>query len=271
MPEEIKTATAQTSGEESQAGNNAGAGAQGENLNDTTFTDTHAAGESAEKSTPERDNGIAVGITQSKEVNAENARRRREAERQRELKEAREKAIIDALGGKNPYTGGDMKDADDVAEFLAMQEIEKRGGDPVSDYSHYAKEQARERRESERQEEEKRRWYESDRAAFIAKYPDADLNALIENKSFRIFAEGKVGERPLAEIYESYLAMTGEIEAEAKHTVAQTVANATASPGSLSGGGQVESDFFTLEQVRRMTPAQIDANYDKIMASRKRW
>ncbi len=269
MPEEMNTATAQTSEQVSQTDKDAGVG-QGEGVNDTAFSDTPPAADTA--AGEEKGGAAEEGKQpQSREQNAENARRRREAERLRELEEARNKAIIEALDGKNPYTDGEMKDAEDVAEFLAMREIEKKGGDPVGDYSRHVKERARSERESAAREAERRAWFEKDRADFAVKYPDVDLGALVENRSFRMFAEGKVGERPLGDIYESYLAMTGEIETAAKRTAAQTVANAAASPGRLSGGGAVESDFFTAEQVRNMTPAQIDANYDKIMASRKRW
>ena len=288
MPEEIalqrsdvlangedKNAAAQTSEQSSQAGTDAATGQNGETVNDAAFSDNAngagdkpAEGEGAGATVP-----AAEKKPQSREKNAENARRRREAERQRELDETRNKAIIDALGGKNPYTDGEMKDAEDVREFLRMQEIEKAGGDPVADYSKHQKERERAEREQAQKDAEQRAWYEKDRADFVAKYPDVELAALIENKSFRIFAEGKVGERPLSEIYESYLAMTGEIEAAAKRTAAQSAANAAASPGSLSGGGQVESDFVTREQVlaHRGDAKWMNEHYDIIHRSIPKW
>lgn len=286
MPDELNAA-AQTSEQVSQAGNDAATGHNGENahpigvtssptartVNDAAFSDNaNGAGDK-----PAEGEGASAPATdkkpQSREQNAENARRRREAERQRELDEVRNKAVIDALGGKNPYTDGEMKDAEDVREFLRMQEIEKAGGDPVADYSKHQKERERAERQQAQKDAEKRAWYEKDRADFVAKYPDADLAALIENKSFRIFAEGKVGERPLSEIYESYLAMTGEIEAAAKRTAAQSAANAAASPGSLSGGGQVESDYITKEQVlsHRGDAKWMKEHYDAIRKSMPRW
>lgn len=273
MPEEMNTAAAQTSEQVSQAGTDAATGHNdGENVNDAAFSDNaNAAGDKP------AEGGAGAPATdkkaQSREQNAENARRRREAERQRELDEVRNKAVIDALGGKNPYTGGEMKDAEDVREFQQMQEIEKAGGDPVADYSKHQKQRERAERERAQKEEQKRTWYQNDRADFVAKYPNVDIGTLIENKSFRDFAEGKVGERPLSEIYESYLAMTGEIEAAAKRTAAQSVANAAASPGSLSGGGQVESDYITKEQVKahQGDAKWMDAHYDAIRKSMGKW
>lgn len=268
MPEELNAA-AQTSEQSSPTGTDAATG-QSDGVNDASFSDgAPATGDkpAEEGATPPQ------RATQSREQNAENARRRREAERRRELAETRNNAIIEALGGKNPYTDGEMKDAEDVREFLAMQEIEKAGGDPVADYSKHQKQRERAERARAQREEQRRAWYQNDRADFVAKYPNVDIGTLIENKSFRDFAEGKVGERPLSEIYESYLAMTGEIEAAAKRTAAQSVANAAASPGSLSGGGQIESDFVTKEQVlaHRGDAKWMDAHYDDIRKSMAKW
>ena len=98
-----------------------------------------------------------------------------------------------------------------------------------------------------------------------------DLDALISDADFADYSRGKVGEVPLAEIYEGYLRMTARIEENAKRTAAQMVANGKASPGALTGAAQVESDFFTAEQVKAMTPEQIDANYAKIRRSMGQW
>ena len=275
MSEEMNAAT-QTAAEAAAPGVNempaAAENGQIDNANEATFSDTapKPEGTPADGGDNEGNKGA------NRDANAQRRReteRRQEAKHQRELNDVRNNAIIEALGGKNPYTDGEMKDADDVAEFLAMREIEKNGGDPVSDYSKHVKEKAREQRETEQREAEKRAWFEKDRADFAEKYPDADLSALIADKSFRIFAEGKVGERPLSEIYESYLAMTGEIEAAAKKSAAQTVANSKASPGSLSGGGQVESDFFTKEQVQahRGDAKWMKEHYDSIRKSMTKW
>ena len=141
MPENLNAA-AQTSEQTSQTGTDAATGQNGENVNDTSFSDgvpgtgdNSAAGAGA---TPPAEDKKPQG----REQNAENARRRREAERQKELADTRNKAIIEALGGKNPYTGGEMKDAEDVREFLTMREIENGGGDPVGDYSKHQKDAA---------------------------------------------------------------------------------------------------------------------------------
>lgn len=276
MSEEMNVAaaaaenTAQTSGQAPQTA--AAVGGQSDVVNDATFQDDTKTGEGTPSASDGKNGKAETGKKpQSKDTNAEFARKRREQERQRELTETRNKAIIDALGGKNPYTGGEMTDAEDVAEFLTMREIEKKGGDPVTDYSGHVKARAREQREQERTEAEREAWYEKDRADFVAKYPDADLDALISDADFADYSRGKVGEVPLAEIYEGYLRMTARIEENAKRTAAQMVANGKASPGALTGAAQVESDFFTAEQVKAMTPEQVSKHYDSIMRSKSKW
>ena len=277
MSEEMNVATtavaaepAQTSGTEPQTA--PAGGGQASEVNDATFDDTAKAGEGTPSESGGKESGKGEGKKpQGKDTRAEFARKRREQERQRELTETRNKAIIDTLGGKNPYTGGEMKDADDVAEFLNMREIERKGGDPVADYAGHVKEQARAKRERERTEAEQKEWYAKDRAAFAEKYPDADLDALIGSEDFADYSRGKVGEMPLAEIYEGYLRMTARIEDAANRKAAQAVANGKASPGALTGAAKVESDFFTRDQVKAMTPAQIDANYDAIRKSMAKW
>ena len=265
----VAEGTAQTSAPEAQT--TPAVSGQMADVNDAAFTDTAKGDEGTPSGADGKDGKGSGKKPQSRDTNAEYARKRREAERQRELTDTRNKAIIDALDGKNPYTGGEMKDAEDVAEFLTMREIEKKGGDPVSDYAGHVKEQNRAQREKERTEAEQKQWYENDRAAFIAKYPDADLNTLIADEAFADYSRGKVGEMPLSEIYEGYLKMTARIEENAKRTAAPMVANGKASPGALTGAAQVEADFFTRDQVKAMTPAQIDANYDKIRKSMAKW
>lgn len=207
--------------------------------------------------------------------NEENARRRREAERQRELKEAREQAILDALGGENPYTHESMKDSADVEEFLAMREIAKKGGDPLTDYAGFLKDRERDRVKKEQEEARKADWYRGDRAAFAEKHPEVDLGKLVADKQFALYADGKVGRLPLSDIYEGFLSVVGEYssraEKAAQRKAAQALANSKASPGALSGSGAPAKDFFSAEQVRAMSQEEVAKHYDKIRESMKKW
>ena len=276
MSEEMSVAaaaaenTAQTSGQAPQTA--AAVGGQTDVVNDGTFQDDTKTGEGTPSGSDGKNGKAETGKKpQSKDTNAEFARKRREQERQRELTETRNQAIIDALGGKNPYTGGKMTDAEDVAEFLTMREIENKGGDPVTDYSGHVKARAREQREKERTEAEQREWYDKDRAAFAKKHPDVDLDALISDADFADYSRGKVGEVPLAEIYEGYLRMTARIEENANRKVAQAVANAKASPGALGTAGTAEDGDYPKEQVTAISFKEVQKNLAKIEESMKHW
>lgn len=236
-----------------------------ESVNDSTFYDSQEDGKQEAASKEDKKE------PQSKEQNAENARRRREAERQKEMRDLREKTIIETLNGKNPYTDEPMKDSLDVEEYLTMREIEKNGGDPVNDYPKYRKQKERDAAAKQEQQEKSEEWYRKDTDAFKTEYPGVDIDSLIADEDFRDYAEGKVGQKPLAEIYKGFLKFAGKYEDKAKERAAQYLANRQASPGALKDTKQAESDFFTADQVRAMTPAEVHKNYEKIRKSMQKW
>ncbi len=218
---------------------------------------------------------------QSAKTNAEYAQRRRETEQkrarreqetiERERRTAREAAILEVLDHINPYTGEEMTDARDVEEYLTMKEIDKQGGDPLGDFSRFQKKRQREQERTEEEDRKRDEWYREDRERFLAAYPDVDLEALVGDEEFRLFAEGKTGERPLAEIYEGYLSLIRGRDRQARHMAAHMLANKKASPGALSHPNAGEQDFFSAEDVRRMSAAEVHKNYDTIMRSMKQW
>ncbi len=267
MPEEIKKSAEETV-ETTEADEHAGVDNHTESDNDVEFNDTEN-GEN-EKVEPK-----AESKTQTKEQNSENARRRREAERQAELKrveaETREKAIIEVLNGKNPFTNEDMKDHADVEEYLLMKEIEKNGGDPVSDFSKYQKEKERKKAEEAAKETEEKEWFEKDFNDFSTKHPEVNVHSLVANEQFKKFADGKVGKQPLSDIYDDFISFVSEYEKKAKQMVKQTLANKKASPGALSSTNPSDSGFYTREQVQAMTQEEVHKNYDKIRASMSKW
>lgn len=218
---------------------------------------------------------------QSPELNAEFARQRREREEKERIakatEEARIAAIIEAVG-KNPYTNEEMKDAEDVREYLAMREIEKSGGNPVEDYSKHQKEQnrakAKEAKTSTESDEKDSEWFANDKKEFAEKYPeidDAKLKELFDDEAFKAYADGKVGKMPLAKIYEGFKAFEEKIaskysdEAEAK--MKRIEANAKAAVGSLSSPESGEPQYYTNEQIKKMSRSEINKNYAKVLAS----
>lgn len=206
--------------------------------------------------------------------NAEAARKRREAETERKIKEATTKAVIEALGGVNPFTQKPMKDAQDVEQFRTQQRLKAEGKDPVADYPDAVAEQQRQAASAEAERARADEWVRQDREDFMAKNPGIDLNALVSNQSFRRFAEGKLGVKPLSDIYADYNALVAEIggaaREEVKAAAAQAIANGKASAGSQNGKTAQET-FYTREQVKAMTPDEIHEHYEDIVKSQKKW
>ena len=232
-----------------------------DNTSDATFTDTDG----------ESDGSSNTGKKQSAEVNREYARRRRESEHKRKLEETRVNTVIETLGGVNPFTSEAMTDAADVEEYLLMKRIEKDGGDPIADYAKYRKREDKEGAKTAKEEADKAEWYASDRAAFTKAHPDVKLSELLSDKGFQRYADGKVGKMPLTEIYAGYREIVGSVEGKARDIAAQAIANKNASPGTVGASASTESDFFTAEQVRKMSKADIHKNYEKIRASMAKW
>ena len=218
--------------------------------------------------------------------NAENARRRREREEndrmEKARREARVEAILETLGGVNPYTQEPMKDASDVEIYETMKKMEAKGLDPVKDYPKYRAEQDRQAEAGRQAEREQADFFARDREAFVQKYPDVDLEGLITDADFADYAEGKVGKKPLAEIYAGYLKLTEKQGAKARESAraevsaaeqraAQALANAKATPGSAVGEGSAEPEYFTSEQVKAMSKSEIARNLEKIQESMRKW
>ena len=208
---------------------------------------------------------------QSNDLNREYARKRREAENAKKIEEARVQTVIETLGGVNPFTNEPMTDATDVEEYRLMKRIEKEGGDPVSDYAKYRKKADKEGAQKAEEKATDEAWFANDRASFIKNHPEVNLDELIKDPNFQSYADGKVRRVPLSEIYEGYLKLTKSVDGKAKDLAAQALANRQASPGSAASSGTADSDFYTAEQVRKMSRKEIHENYEKIRKSMAKW
>lgn len=224
---------------------------------------------------PNADEGKKV---QTQEENAEFARQRREAEKVKIAKDAEVKAIILATDGINPYTQKPIVDEYDVEEFKIMQGLKKEGKDPVADYHEAVKNQ---RKQSEQKMAEKAMDEEAvrkDISSFKAQHPDVDIASLMKDDKFKVFSKHTLTRVPLNEIYNDFLeafpdkspveiAKAKQKEAELA-AEAQRQANGQASPGSLGkqgdDGGQ---EFYSVEQIKKMSQKDVDANYEKVQKS----
>lgn len=268
---EEKTLSAETSGNEMPQVDEYADVDQTESVNDQQFTD--AADNTPENAETGENKGKDAEdeATKQRRINAEYARRRREQERKKELEEVRVKAIIGALG-KNPYTHEEMRDATDVDEYLLMKQIEEKGGDPLADYAKYAKNKKREETEKKQTETVTREWYDNDKREFASKYPDVKIDELIANEQFRVFAEGKVGVKPLATIYGDYLKLTESFNKTADERVKKALANKSASPGALNNPQEPsEKEFYTRDEVQKMSSEEVHKNFEKIKKSMSKW
>lgn len=268
---------AQTSGEagaSAAVGGNAGAD-KASNVGTETTSDASFTDNSAQKGADVDGKGAADPDTSKSapkgEKNSEFARRRREAEQAKAIKEAEEKAIIRALGGINPYTEEEMKDSHDVAEFLEMQEIKKNGGDPLSDFAKHRKERERKAAEEKAREQSANERMQKDLTDLTSAYPDVNIDELIKDEAFNDYADGKLGRKSLKEVYEGYLGFVDRQRRAAESKAAQTLANAKASPGALSSAGESSDKHFTRDEVKAMTAKQIHENYDAIRRSMTKW
>ena len=184
---------------------------------------------------------------QSKEENAKyaNARRRAEEEAQKKIEQARKEAyekgleqgkIQSYIGKENPYTGQAIKDDYDVQEYLEMFELDSKGKDPISGYRELQKDKARKEAEEKIKAEEKQKqddWYQDDTKDFVEKYSAEKLQELTKDADFNLFAEGKIGRVPLAQIYDSYQKLINKYEQKSVATAKQIVANNTTTPGAI--------------------------------------
>lgn len=210
---------------------------------------------------------------QDKAKNAEMARQRREREHQEEIKRARIEGIKSVIS-TNPYTSKPIEDDSDVEEYLLMKQIEKDGKDPITDYPEYVKKQARER---VAQAQAKTANVTKELEEFSTVYPNVKINDVLQDAEFAAFADGKLGKMSLALVYSQYLldksnkAAMADAKREAdKAAHAQAVG--AAAVGSLTNANEPpDKDFFTKEQVLKMSRKEISDNYEKIRKSQEKW
>lgn len=240
---------------------------------DAASSGENSGAENVQSPADEGENGTETAPKQENSKNKEFARQRRERERQAELKKARIEGIKSVLKN-NPYTDKPIEDDSDVEEYLLMKQIEEDGKDPITDYPEYVKKQAREAARGAAKEQEKNDKVTRELEEFATAYPTVNVNDVLQDENFRSFAEGKLDKKSLSEVYASYLPFKAAIEgAELKaQKEVHSKAVASAAVGSLTNASEpADKDFFTFEQVKKMSKDEIRANYENIRKSQKRW
>lgn len=207
-------------------------------------------------------------------------RREREA-REKELKQIEEKAyrkaLVDAVNGTNPYTYEKIEDDHDIEEYLIMREIEQAGMDPITDYHKYLKQKRKEEKQKATYGTQKltNEEIKQDAILFQKTYPKVKIDDLQKDEVFLKFSEGKLDVLPLTRVYGDYLDFQKElkkqVDIEAEKKAKRMLAKIKSSPGAINTSGESpEGDFYTIEQIKRMSQNEVSKNFEKVQASLKR-
>ena len=190
---------------------------------------------------------------QSDEVNREQARRRRDEERQKALEQRELETAIRITGGVNPYTNEKIEDRADLDEFYLMKEIDKNGGDPLADFAKYQKQKRKEGKDLAIKQEMSEEQVRKDWQDFTVAHPDVSIKDLMADETFLDYADGKIGNKPLAKIYDGYKKLTAKPEAKPE-TKPETVV-IKESPGSLKTTPPATADVYSKD------------NFDKLISN----
>lgn len=242
--------------EEVESANNLEVADQEETVESTATETEEVENEQAEE-TNQKDNATEATETveetteeKTKQSNEDNqyaraARIRAEKEAEKKIEQARKEAYEQGLaqgkvetyiGRQNPYTGDTIKDKYDVQEYLDMFDLDSQGKDPISGYRELQKDKARKEAEEKIKKDEeakKNQWYQDDTRDFIEKYSSEKLQELTKDEDFKLFANGKIGQVSLSNIYEDYLKFTSKYKKESIETAKKIVANNIATPGAI--------------------------------------
>lgn len=224
------------------------------------ISDTSVVEETKETQETEKDTSIAETTQvedstekQSREDNsaARNARIRAEKEAERKIKEAYEKGLNDAkikqyIGKVNPYTNKVVEDELDVQQLQDMMEIDDSGGDPLVEYAVKIKEREKAKIIKEHENLKKQEQVEKlnkEITELTEKHPNLDVQALLQDENFNCFAQGKVGQQPINQIYEDYSRLQNFWKEKSDKAIQEEIAKQNSSSGSLAGGTQEVLDF----------------------------
>lgn len=233
------------------------------------FTDTEA-----------NDDGVEVNIKEAEDEDGKEEKPRQSKEKNKEFKErrlaqAREEAELTVLKefvGKNPFTNEPIETLRDVKVYKTMKQIEKNGGDPVHDYHKYAGLEEQKAIDDKKTREDN---IKKDIEDFRKAFPDVDLKELSKDKDFVAFSNKLLGKNSLKEVYDAYSSVKNSVKANAEETakkeIARKIAKDNTSVGSLATSGDANAPRFTLEQIGKMSKAEIDKNWKDVEVSYNYW
>lgn len=112
---------------------------------------------------------------------------------------------------------------------------------------------------------------DASKSAFSKDFPEINVDSLRNRQDFQSFLAILTKNPTLSEIYACFNGIFASAEEKSEKKLLQALANAKAGVGALSSPHDKATGFFTKEQVKQMTPAQIKANYKEIRESQERW
>ncbi|MGE4321220.1 MAG: hypothetical protein AB7E61_07210 [Acholeplasmataceae bacterium] len=202
-------------------------------------------------------------------INKEQARIRRERERQEEIDNARIDAVKEAVG-TNPFTDKPIDSKDDVDEYLMMKKIEKDGGDPIKDYPEYLKKYNREKYNREQKEKAEQDRMTKELTDFVTAHPDVNLEELLKSDSdFALFIRGKQGQS-LENLYNDFTKIVGKYQSKITEDEKKELERLRklSTPGSLTNGaGSTVGEFYTEDEIDAMSQQEISKNLEKVNKS----
>ncbi len=191
---------------------------------------------------------------------------------------AKEVEMVKSLYKTNKWTGEPIEDEYDVEEFLAMQALADKGEDPMTAYHKQIKANKRNAALSAKKEADsvaqKQTRAQAGLQEFQTKYKDVNVQELLADEDFLKFGKEALETVSLVKVYEAYLPIKNERDriAAEQQKAAAMAANSSVAVGSVtSATDPADSEFFTKEQVKQMSPAEIKKNYEKIRASQAKW
>lgn len=116
-------------------------------------------------------------------------------------------------------------------------------------------------------------WFKEDQKKFASTFPDVDSEKLFSDPIFLEFAEKRAGVESMVDIYQTYLSVSRRIESKvmekAENEFKIRLANAKATPGSLTESTKVSDRLYTFDELKKMSPETIERNWQKVQQSIK--
>lgn len=224
-------------------------------FDDTSDEDVETSEEVEQEEEPVKEEPKAQPKTTRKD-NFNNAQRRINERRERELAEARKKSYLegikDAIGGTNPYTQEKIEDEFDVEVLKTMREMEAKGFDPIEDYAKYSVTKMREQKkiEAERlaEESKKNEQINKELADFDKAHGQGSAERILNDELFSTKYAQYLGRLSLEETYQLFADQQAQIEMKAEQKAIRQQAINKSTPGAPGKASVKEKTYSNMSK-----------------------